>query len=122
MARFAKLLAFGLAVTASAAPAAGSAPSGAWRTTNDCFLAGFILADNGKARAAYLNGDRDDNAAWTWDGATLTITAPSFPLDKFAGRMAGDHVEADYVWHDLDKDHLNTQACIFESFTLYGIF
>jgi len=23
-------------------------------------------------------------------------------------------VEADYVWHDLDRDQLNRQSCVFE--------
>jgi hypothetical protein len=41
---------------------------GAWRATNECFLAAFILTGNGRAQAVYLSGERDDNAAWTLDG------------------------------------------------------
>ena len=40
-----------------------------------------------------------------------------FPEDKFTARLADDHVEADYVWHDLDRDQLNKQACVFERAT-----
>jgi hypothetical protein len=38
-------------------------------------------------------------------------------LDRFTGRLANNRLEADYVWHDLDKDQLNRQACVFERFT-----
>ena len=51
---------------------------------------------------------------WTWDGTTLKITSPMFPEDEFTGHLANDRVEADYVWHDLDKDQLNRQSCVFE--------
>jgi hypothetical protein len=95
-------------------------PIGAWRTTNQCFLAGFILAGNGRAQAAYVSGERDDNAAWTLEGGTLTITSQTFPLDRFTGHLTNDRVEADYVWHDLAKDELNRQSCIFERFTPPG--
>ena len=90
---------------------------GAWRATNDCFLAAFILTGNGRAQAVYLSGERDDNAAWTLDDSTLRITSQAFPLDRFTGRLTHDRVEADYVWHDLAKDELNRQTCIFERFT-----
>jgi len=101
------------AVTPAAYGAEG-APLGFWRTTNQCFLALFVLTENGRAQAAYESGEQEANAAWTWDGMTLTITSPMFPEDKFTGRLADDHVEADYVWHDLDRDQLNRQACVFE--------
>ena len=87
---------------------------GAWRATNECFLAAFILTGNGRAQAVYLSGERDDNAAWTLDDGTLKITSQAFPLDRFSGRLTNDRVEADYVWHDLAKDELNRQACTFE--------
>ena len=113
------LVACGACVPAIAPAAYGAegAPIGAWRTTNKCFLAAFVLTEGGRAQAVYLTGERDDNAAWTWDGATLRITSPAFDLDRFAGRLTNDHVEADYVWHDLDKDELYRQACVFERFT-----
>jgi hypothetical protein len=96
--------------------AAEGAPLGAWRATNDCFLAVFILTEGGHAQAAYLSGEHEDKAAWTWDGSTLKITSPTFDLDSFTGHLANDRLEADYVWHDLDKDQLNRQACVFERF------
>ena len=99
---------------AAAVRAAQSAPAGAWRTTNECFLAVFILADGGRAAAAYLSGERDENATWTWDGDALRITSTKFPLDRFTGRFADERVEADYVWHDFDRDVLNRQSCLFE--------
>ena len=104
-----------------AASAAQGAPIGAWRATNECFLAAFVLTEDGRAHAAYLTGERDDNAAWTWDGSTLTITSPTFDLDRFSGHLTIDHIEADYVWHDLDRDQLNRQACVFERFTPFGL-
>jgi hypothetical protein len=102
------------ATAASAAYGADGAPVGFWRTTNQCFLAVFVLTENGRAQTAYDSGEQEVNAAWTWDGTTLTITSPMFPKDQFTGHMADDHVEADYVWHDMDKDQLNRQACVFE--------
>ena len=93
---------------------------GAWRATNECFLAAFILTGNGRAQAMYVSGERDDNAAWTLDGGTLRITSQAFPLDQFTGHLTNDRVEADYVWHDLAKDELNRQTCIFERFTPIG--
>ena len=99
---------------ATGAYAAEGAPLGAWRTTNDCFLAAFVLTEDGRARAVYMTGERDDNAAWTWDGSTLTINSKTFDLDHFTGRLANNRLEADYVWHDLDRDQLNRQACVFE--------
>jgi hypothetical protein len=110
-----------LCAIAAVASAAETAPTGAWRTTNGCFLVAFILIDGGRAQAAYMTGEEDQNAVWTWDGATLKITSRSFDLDNFAGRVANDHIEADYVWHDLDKGQLNQQACVFERFTPFGI-
>ena len=104
-----------------AAYAAQAAPIGAWRTTNGCFLVAFILTEGGRAQAAYMTGEQDENAAWTWDGSMLKITSRSFDLDNFTGRVAHDHIEADYVWHDLDKDQLNRQACVFERFTPLGL-
>ena len=93
---------------------------GAWRATDGCFLAAFVLTGNGRAQARYLSGERDDNAAWTLDGGTLTITSQAFPLDRFTGRLINDRLEADYVWHDLAKDELNRQPCIFERSTPSG--
>jgi hypothetical protein len=87
---------------------------GAWRTTNRCFLAAFILMEGGGAQAAYLSGERDDNAVWTWNGSTLLITSATFPLDRFTGHFTNDRVEADYVWHDLERDQLHGQTCVFE--------
>lgn len=91
-------------------------PVGAWRATNECFLAAFILIEGGRAQTAYVSGERDDNAVWTWDGGTLRITSATFPLDRFAGHLTNDRVEADYVWHDLARDQLNSQSCVFERF------
>src|SRR6266481_2997081 len=71
---------------APAAYAAEGAPLGAWRTTNDCFLAAFVLTEDGRARAVYMTGERDENAAWTWDGSALSITSKTFDLDRFTGR------------------------------------
>ena len=96
-------------------------PLGAWRTTNDCFLAAFILSDGGRTLAAYMSGEKDDKAGWSWDGATLTITSPTFDKDSFSGRLVGERLEADYVWHDLDKDELHKQACAFERFSPFGL-
>jgi hypothetical protein len=90
---------------------------GAWRATNGCFLSAFVLTGNGRAQAMYLSGERDDAAAWTLEDGTLSITSRAFPLDRFTGRLTNDRVEADYVWHDLAKDELNRQACIFERST-----
>ena len=89
---------------------------GAWRATNDCFLAAFVLTEGGRAQNAYLSGERDDNAAWSFDGNTLRITSATFPLDRFAGHLTNDRLEADYVWHDLEKDQLHSQTCVFERF------
>jgi hypothetical protein len=85
---------------------------GAWRATNECFLAAFILTGDA--------GERDNNTTWTLDGGTLRITSQAFPLDRFAGHLTNDRIEADYVWHDLAKDELNQQTCIFERFTPTG--
>jgi hypothetical protein len=104
----------GAAIIASAAHGAEGAPIGFWRATNDCFLAVFLLTDNGHAQTAYQSGEQEENAAWTWDGSTLMITSPMFPEDQFTAHIADDHVQADYVWHDLERDQLNRQACVFE--------
>ena len=79
-----------------------------------------MLTEGGRAQAIYLNGERDENAAWTWDGSTLSITSKSFDLDRFDGRVIEDRVEADYVWHDMDKDELHRQACVFDRFARPG--
>jgi hypothetical protein len=99
------------------AHAAERGPAGAWRTTNECFLAVFILGDGGRAAAAYLSGERDENAAWTWDGNILRITSQKFPLDSFTARVSESRIDAEYVWHDFDKDELNRQSCAFERVT-----
>ena len=104
-----------------AASAAEAAPVGAWRTTGNCFMLAFILTDGGRAQAVYMTGEEDQNAAWTWDGTTLKITSKMFDLDTFTAHLADDRLEADYVWHDLDNDKLNRQACEFEKFTPFGI-
>jgi hypothetical protein len=105
-----------LGSAAAAWPLAASAQelAGAWRATNECFLAAFVLIEGGRAQSAYLSGERDDNAVWTWDGSTLRITSATFPLDRFTGHLTNDRVEADYVWHDLERDQLNSQTCVFE--------
>ena len=102
---------------AGAGHAAQNAPTGGWETTNQCFLAAFVLREDGRAQAAYMTGEQDDNAAWTWDGSTLTITSRIFDLDKFTGRLVNDRIEADYVWHNQDTNQLNSQSCAFERFT-----
>jgi hypothetical protein len=118
MPKLAGILAVGLVALAAlahaAAPAADGAPVGFWRATNDCFLAVFLLAENGHAQAAYTSGEQEANGMWTWDGTTLKIISPMFPEDEFTGHLANDRVEADYVWHDLDRDQLNRQSCVFE--------
>ena len=114
MPRVVGTLAVGLVGLASLAYAAESAPLGFWRTTNQCFLEVFVLTEGGHAQTAYETGEQETNAAWTWDGTTLTITSPMFPEDKFTARLTDDRVEANYVWHDLDRDLLNEQACTFE--------
>lgn len=123
---FVRLCALALAMCGAAASSASAAappeaPLGAWRTTNDCFLAAFILSEGGRTLTAYMSGEKDDKAAWSWDGATLTIMSPTFDKDSFKGRLAGEHLEVDYVWHDLDKDELHKQACAFERFSPFGL-
>ena len=102
------------AAMTTGASGADTAPIGFWRATNECFLAVFLLAENGHAQTAYQSGEQEVNAMWTWDGTTLKITSPMFPQDEFTGHLANEQVEADYVWHDLEKDQLNRQACVFE--------
>ena len=114
MPKRAGIFAMGLVALAALAHAAEGAPVGFWRATNDCFLAVFVLTENGHAQAAYKSGEQEPNGMWTWDGSTLKITSPMFPEDEFTGRLANDRVEADYVWHDLDRDQLNRQSCVFE--------
>jgi hypothetical protein len=111
---------FGGAVAAWPLAARAQQPVGAWRTSNECFLTAFVLIEGGRAQASYLSGERDDNAAWTWDGGTLRITSATFPQDRFTGHLTNDRVEADYTWHDLDRDQLNSQTCVFERFTPSG--
>lgn len=116
MPRFGRMFAMGFVLlTAGNGYAAETAPIGFWRATNECFLALLVITEGGHAQAAYLSGEREENAAWTWDGSTLKITSPMFPEDEFTGRLASaDRVEADYAWHDLERDQLNRQACVFE--------
>lgn len=114
MPKRAGIFAIGLVALATGGYAAEVPPLGFWRTTNQCFLEVFVLTEGGHAQTAYETGEQETNAAWTWDGTTLTITSPMFPEDKFTARIADDHVEANYVWHDLDRDLLNEQACTFE--------
>lgn len=97
--------------------AAQNVPLGAWQTTNQCFLVGFLLDENGRAQAAYMTGELDDNAMWSWDGAVLTITSRVFDLDTFTGRLVNDRIEAAYVWHNNDTNQLNRQSCAFERVT-----
>ena len=111
------IILIGAAAVAWPITAAAQEPIGAWHATNECFLTAFILTGNGRTQAMYLSGERDDNATWTLEGTTLTITSQMFPLDRFTGRLANDHIDADYVWHDLARDELNRQTCIFERFT-----
>jgi hypothetical protein len=98
----------------SPARGADGAPVGFWRATNDCFLAVFLIGANGHAQTAYQSGEQDETGAWTWDGTTLKITSPMFPQDQFTAHVASDRVEAEYVWHDLERDQLNRQSCVFE--------
>ena len=114
MPRLVGMFAMGAIALATGAYAAVGAPVGFWRATNDCFLAVFLLGENGHAQAAYTSGEQEQNGMWTWDGTTLKITSPMFPRDEFTGHLANDRVEAEYVWHDLDKDQLNRQSCVFE--------
>jgi hypothetical protein len=105
----------------SAADVSRDTLAGVWRATNDCFLRFFVLIDGGRAQALYMTGERDENAVWTWDGATLHIVSQTFPLDRFDGKLTNDGVQADYTWHDLDRDQLNTQTCAFERYMPTGI-
>jgi hypothetical protein len=95
----------------------GDAPLGAWRTTNECFLALIYVSADGSAQAAYLSGEHEDDAAWSWDGTTLTIIAPTFPQDSFTAQLADGGLAADYVWHELDTDMFHTETCLFEKVT-----
>ena len=104
-------------IAGTGAHAAQDAPLGAWQTTNQCFLVAFLLRENGRAQAAYMTGEQDDNAAWEWDGSKLTITSRIFDLDSFTARLVNDRIEADYVWHNQDTNQLNHQSCAFERYT-----
>ena len=104
-------------ITGADGHAAQNAPLGAWESTNQCFLVGFLLSENGHAQAAYMTGEQDDNAVWSWDGSMLTITSRIFDLDSFTGRLVNDRIEADYVWHNQDTNQLNRQSCAFQRFT-----
>jgi hypothetical protein len=96
------------------ANAAEEPPLGAWRTTNQCFLALFYVSEDGSVQAAYLSGEHEDDATWSWDGMDLSITSPTFTQDSFTAHIADDGLEADYVWHDLEKDELHSEHCLFE--------
>ncbi|HEX5279951.1 MAG TPA: hypothetical protein VFW28_07715 [Micropepsaceae bacterium] len=65
-----------------------------------------------------MTGETDRNAAWTWDGSTLTTTSRVFDLDKFTGRVVNDGIQADYGWHNNDTNQLNHQSCAFERVAL----
>ena len=41
-------------------------------------------------------------------------------LDRFSGHLNNDRLEADYMWHDLDRDVLTQQSCVFERLTPSG--
>ena len=56
MPRLVGMFAMGAIALATGAYAADGAPVGFWRATNDCFLAVFLLAENGHAQAAYKSG------------------------------------------------------------------
>ena len=79
MPRLAGIFAIGLVALATGGYAAEGPPVGFWRATSDCFLAVFLLAENGHAQAAYQSGEQEPNGMWTWDGTTLKITSPMFP-------------------------------------------
>lgn len=100
----------------AAAPARDPALVGPWRATNDCFLSAFNLLADGHVETVYLNGERDGRAHWDSEDDTLTITSDLFPQDSFEGEVTGDNIEADYVWHDIDRDEYNPQECSFQRF------
>lgn len=100
--------------------AADAVPDGGWRTTNNCFLAAFNLAEGGRAETRYLSGEMDDGAQWHLEDGKLTITSEVFPMDSFEGEITGDRIEAEFVWHDLDLDQLHPQNCTFERFRRAG--
>jgi hypothetical protein len=108
------MLAASLSFAPADAGAAEATPVGGWRTTNECFLALLLLTEDGRARAAYLSGENDDNATWRWDGMMLTVTSMRFPLDRFGGRLTGGGLAADYVWHERETDLYHRQECTFE--------
>ena len=115
--RLLPLAAFLVGICGSVSAQQAPAPIGAWQTTNGCFLAAFLVAEGGHAEALYQSGEEDNKAAWTWDGRTLSIASKTFPLDQFSGQLTDGKMKADYVWHDLDQDKLNRQACEFDYFT-----
>ena len=107
-------------MSATVANAADDAPPGPplgpWRTTNDCFLSAFNVLADGHVETVYLNGERDGRAHWSFEDGTLTISSGLFPEDSFEGVVMGDIIEAEFVWHDFDRDELNPQQCIFRRF------
>ena len=116
MRRLVGMLAIGLVALATGAYAAVGAPVGFWRATNDCFLAVFLLGENGHAQAAYTSGEQEQKRY-----VDLARHPPSDHRSQRSLRAridgtdpANDRVEAEYVWHDLDKDQLNRQSCVFE--------
>ena len=89
---------------------------GPWRATNDCFLSAFNVLADGHVETVYLNGERDGRAHWTFEEGMLTIASGLFAEDSFEGVVMGNVIEAEFVWHDLDRDELNPQQCRFERF------
>jgi hypothetical protein len=109
------LLSFAGPATSAANPLLGT-----WRSTNRCFLAAFLLTEDGRAQAVYLSGESDDDASWSWDGTMLKIVSRKFPLDGFDARPVEDRLEADYVWHERETDAYHREPCVFERLTPTG--
>jgi hypothetical protein len=108
-------------VPLSAADDTRDAPTGVWQTTNDCFLAAFVLIEDGRAQAVYSTGQRDENAIWTWADGVLRIVSLSFPSGRFTGHLTKDRLEADYIWNDSQRGRQARQACVFERYNPIGI-
>jgi len=106
----------GLFLATQTAVAAESSPVGAWRAAGDCFLSAFNLRPDGRAETRYLSGERDDNARWTYEGGILAITSEVFRADTFEGGISGDRIDAEFTWHDVDRDELFPQDCAFDRF------